>query len=193
VREGTASVSSDTAYRSDPRLIQACLAGDEAAWSELVEKYQRLVLSVARKCGLSDADADDVYQIVFTILYRRLEALTDQTRLSSWLITTTYRESWRFRKGSEIQPLIDEAIEDPGIPPEDLVAQAERERLVREAMIRLDRRCRDLLTALFLSAGAPSYDEIAKEFGMPIGSIGPTRARCFKKLEAILVELGIDR
>ena len=186
-------MSSDAAYRSDPRLIQACLAGDEAAWSELVEKYQRLVLSVARKCGLSDTDADDVFQIVFTILYRRLEALTDQTRLSSWLITTTYRESWRFRKGGEAQTLPDEAVEDTGTPPEDLVAQAEREGLVREAMTQIDERCRELLIALFLSAGTPSYDEIATRFGMPIGSIGPTRARCFKKLEAILVALGIDR
>ena len=119
-------MSSDAAYRSDPRLIQACLAGDEVAWSELVEKYERLVLSVARKCGLSDTDADDVFQIVFTILYRRLEARTDQTRLSSWLITTTYRESWRFRKGGETQTLPDEAVEDTGTPPEDLVAQAEK-------------------------------------------------------------------
>jgi RNA polymerase sigma factor (sigma-70 family) len=190
---GTARVSSDTAYQSDPKLVQACLAGDEAAWAKLVEKYQRLVLSVARKCGLSDADADDVFQTVFTILYRRLEGLTDQTRLSAWLITTTYRESWRFRKGGEGQTLLDETVEDSGTPPEELVAQTERERLVREAMARLDDRCRDLLTALFLSAEAPSYDQIATRFGMPIGSIGPTRARCFKKLESILIGLGIDR
>jgi RNA polymerase sigma factor (sigma-70 family) len=186
-------VASDSGYHSDPKLIQACLAGDEAAWSELVEKYQRLVLSVARKCGLSDADADDVFQIVFTILFRRLVGLTDQTRLSSWLITTTYRESWRFRAGGDAQTTLDHTVEDAGTPPEELVAQVERERLVREAMTRLDARCRDLLTALFLSADTPSYDQVATRFGLPIGSIGPTRARCFKKLEAILIELGIDR
>jgi RNA polymerase sigma factor (sigma-70 family) len=150
-----------------------------------------LVLSVARRCGLSDADADDVFQIVFTTLFRRLEGLRDQTRLSSWLITTTYREAWRLGKTAQRDAPLSEAIVDVGTPPVDLVAQTEREQAVREAMTRLDDRCRDLLTALFLSADQPAYDEIARRVGMPVGSIGPTRARCFKKLEAILERLGV--
>lgn len=183
--------SADDANQSDPGLVRACLEGDEAAWAELVERYQRLVLSVARRCGLADADADDVFQIVFTTLFRRLEGLRDQTRLSSWLITTTYREAWRLGKSAQRHAPLSEAIVDVGTPPLDLVAQTEREQTVREAMTRLDDRCRDLLTVLFLSAEQPAYDEIARRFGMPVGSIGPTRARCFKKLEAILQEFGV--
>ena len=184
--------SQDATYQSDPGLVQACLDGDDAAWSTLVEKYQRLVLSVAHKCGLADADADDVFQIVFTTLFRRLDGLRDQTRLSSWLITTTYREAWRFGKSAQRHTALDEAIVDVGTPPGDLVAQAEREQLVRDAMVLLDDRCRALLTALFLTDDAPSYDQIAGRFGMPVGSIGPTRARCFKKMDAVLREMGID-
>jgi RNA polymerase sigma factor (sigma-70 family) len=181
------------AYYSDPGLVQACLDGDETAWAELVERYQRLVLSVARRCGLSDDDADDVFQIVFATLFRRLEGLRDQTRLSSWLITTTYREAWRLGRNTERHAPLSEAIVDVGTPPFELVAQAEREQLVREAIGRLDARCRNLLTALFLSGDQPAYDEVARRFGMPVGSIGPTRVRCFKKLAAILDELGVRR
>jgi hypothetical protein len=59
-------------------------------------------------------------------------------------------------------------------------------------MRRLDERCRTLLTALFLDPATPGYESIAARLGMPIGSIGPTRARCFRKLDAILRELGFD-
>jgi len=191
----SATASEDAIHQSDPVLIQACLDGDEAAWSELVDRYQRLVLSVTRRCGLPDTDADDVFQIVFTTLFRRLEGLRDQTRLSSWLITTTYRETWRLRRNARQLAALAEAtaVVDLGTPPADLVAQAEREQLVRDAMARLDDRCRELLTALFLGEESGSYQEVARRIGIPIGSIGPTRARCFKKLEAILNELGLER
>ncbi len=182
-------------HRADPALIQACLDGDETGWETLVDRYGRLVFSVARRSGLGDADADDVFQVVFTTLFRRLEALRDQTRLSSWLITTAYRESWRMARSQAAFDELDEAaahVVDPGAPPLELVAQVEQDQLVREALGRLDDRCRDLLTALFLDADEPSYQAIADQLGMPIGSIGPTRARGFKKVEAILADLGVD-
>jgi hypothetical protein len=53
-------------------------------------------------------------------------------------------------------------------------------------------RCQELLSTLFLEPGEPSYEAIAERLDMTLGSIGPTRARCFKKLEKILVELGLD-
>ena len=45
---------------------------------------------------------------------------------------------------------------------------------------------------LFLEQGAPDYETIAEQLDMKVGSIGPTRARCFRKLEAILLEMGIE-
>jgi len=45
----------------------------------------------------------------------------------------------------------------------------------------LDERCRRLLRVL-CAHNAPGYAHIATELGMPIGSIGPTRARCLDKL-----------
>jgi RNA polymerase sigma factor (sigma-70 family) len=182
--------------RADAALVQACLEGDECAWETMVERYGRLVYSVARRCGLAAADADDVFQIVFTTLFRRLNGLRDQTRLSSWLITTTQRESWRVARADRAARSAEDpddiaAILDPGPSPAALVIQAEREQLVRDGLARLDDRCRALLTTLFLEAEAPSYEAIGRRLGMPIGSIGPTRARCFKKLEAILIGLGL--
>ena len=181
------------AESGDAALVRACLDGDEDAWAELVDRYGRLVYSIPRRVGLSAADADDVFQNVFTALYRRLAGLRDQTRLSSWLITITYRECWRIGRLARPTVEIDDAIVDTCAPPAEEVARWQREQQVREALGRIDGRCRALLTALFLDPAAPSYETIGARLNMPVGSIGPTRARCFKKLEAVLREMGVDR
>ncbi|MGH2533071.1 MAG: RNA polymerase sigma factor [Thermomicrobiales bacterium] len=181
-----------TAKVEDTELVEACIAGDQDAWAELVEKYARLVYSVARRCGLSEADADDVLQVVFTTLFRRLHGLRDQTRLSSWLITTTYREAWRVGKASARNVDLATTIVDDQDPPVELVARGERDQLVRDAMTDLDERCRDLLTALFLVDDGAAYVDVARRLGMATGSVGPTRARCFKKLETLLRTRGLE-
>ena len=181
-------------YRSDPALVQACVAGSQDAWEEIVERYGRLVYSIPRRYGLSPDDADDVFQNVFIVLCRRLSDLRDQTRLSSWLITTTHRECWRLGKLSAKQTGLaeDAPIVDVSAPPVDEVVRWEREQQVHEALRGLDERCRALLSALFLEPDTPSYEEIGRRFSLPVGSIGPTRARCFRKMEAALIDLGFD-
>lgn len=186
-------------HRSDPVLIEACLRGERAAWEALVGRYARLVWSVARKQGLSSGDADDVHQVVFATLIGHLAELRDRERLSSWLITTTSREAWRTRQrlrrrvevqtggAASIPPAADE--DDAAGPAAG--ADEEDRQLVREAMGHLNERCRDLLTALFAAGGEPRYPEIAERLGMPVGSIGPTRARCLAKLESLLRSLGL--
>lgn len=180
------------AYASDPGLVRACLDGDDGAWEELVDRYGRLVYAIPRRMGLSEADADDIFQNVFARLLRHLPKLRDQTRLSAWLITTTRRESWRLGKAARRHDDLDESFADDAAEPDEGLAQAEREEAVRQAMRRLDDRCRRLLTALFLDPAPAAYDAVAARLGMPLGSIGPTRARCFRKLEGYLRELGID-
>ena len=80
------------AQLNDAALVHACLAGDQRAWDELVERYGRLVYGIPRRMGFSAADADDVFQNVFAILLRYLSDLRDYTRLAAWLVTTTRRE-----------------------------------------------------------------------------------------------------
>lgn len=179
-------------YRSDPQLIEACLAGHQQAWNEVIDRYGRLVYSIPRRYGLSEADADDVSQSVFTILYRKLDSLQDKTRLSAWLITTTHRECWRIGKKGDNAATLNEQITSVGNPSDSQLETWEQQQLIREAMQRLGGSCRDLLTALFLDPSEPSYEQIAERLNIKVGSIGPTRARCFKKLERLLVEMGFE-
>ncbi len=183
-----------TAFRTDSALVEACLRGDRAAWDHLVERYSRLVWSIPRKYGLPASDAEDVHQTVFATLVHHLGELRDRERLSSWLITTATRECWRLRRSAQRRRVTqgDEALDaTPEVPlPETDLVDEERQ-LVREAMDRLNERCRDLLQLLFASPDEPHYPQVAQQLEMPIGSIGPTRARCLAKLEAILRSLGV--
>jgi RNA polymerase sigma factor (sigma-70 family) len=178
-------------FRADPALVRACLDGDEAAWKDLVERYGRLVYSIPRRYGLSAADADDVFQNVFTIVLRRLGELRNQTCLSAWLITITHREAQRFGRSTKPSSELDENLMDEKAPPLEEVQRFERAQIVRQALNRLAPRDRDLLTAL-MQDPPPSYVELATRFDLAVGSIGATRARCFKKLEAVLAEMGFD-
>jgi len=179
-------------YVKDSDLIQACLNGDESAWKELVERYARLVYSIPHRWGLSPTDADDVFQNVFTIVYRRLESLRDQRLLAAWLIRITRHECQRLRSRTPDNTELSESLPDSATLPEDEVEILERQHLVRMALKQLEPRCRELLMALFLESATPSYEELSKRLDIPVGSIGPTRARCFKKLEDKLVEIGFD-
>jgi RNA polymerase sigma factor (sigma-70 family) len=179
-------------HRSDPQLIHAACSGDQGAWDELVERYSRLIYSIPRRYGLSEADSDDVFQAVMATVFTKLETLRDQTRLSAWLITTTHRESWRVGKKSGKYAQLDAVMPDVGSPGEQDLERWEQQHMVREGLRRLGGRCEELLSALFLEPGEPSYEAIAQRMNMSLGSIGPTRARCFKKLEAILLTLGFE-
>lgn len=179
-------------FQSDAALVQACLDDDESAWQKLVDRYGPLVYSISRRLGLSEADADDVFQNVFLVVFQRLATLRNHTSLCAWLITITHRECLHsFRRQPDYAELAEEILDAAAQLPEAVVA-GERRALVREALGRLDARSRALLQALFFETDTPSYEEIARRLGVALGAIGPTRARSLKKLETILKSMGVD-
>lgn len=178
-------------YRSDPALVRGCLEGNESAWKELVDRYGRLVYSIPRRYGLSASDAEDVFQDVFVIVHRQLSSLRDHTRLSAWLITVTHHQTTRFVRRLPKQVSLEEGVDAVHEPALEEVQQWERRQVLEEAISQLDPPCRQILEACLKESG-PNYEELASRLGMALGSIGPTRARCFKKLESILIALGFE-
>lgn len=174
---------------NDAALVEACLRGQQSAWDEIVDRYGRLVYSIPRRYGFCEADADDVFQDVFAILFRKLDSVRQRDRLSAWLIRTTHRECYRVGKQSGRYAQLDQTIEDVGSPPHERTEAWERQQVVRQALRELGGPCEALLTALFLAGQRPNYRQIAEQLGIKVGSIGPTRSRCFEKLEKILGDL----
>ena len=186
----------EVAQREDRELIASCLAGDAAAWETLVARYQRLVYSIPMKARLSADDAADIFQSVWLKLYEKLASLRDHEKLSSWLITTTTREVWRVAARNRRDSAPASADDEQSNLLEQIAATApladaeremlEQQQLVREALESLPDRCRNLLTMLFYEKDELSYAEIARRMGMPVPSVGPTRARCLEKMRKLL-------
>lgn len=177
---------------ADCALIDEALRGSQRAWDRLVERYGRLVYSIPRRYRMSAADADDVFQAVFLSLYRNLGRLREGQRLSAWLITTAHRECWRVARRATASGELDPGHPADTEPTPEQILRWERQDLVRAALTRLGGPCGRLLEMLFIDPDRPSYQDIARALGMREGSIGPTRARCLSKLEAILRSMGLD-
>jgi RNA polymerase sigma factor (sigma-70 family) len=197
-RRAKAASLEDFAHQADREVVAACLDGDPAAWEALIGRYQRLIYSIPIKSGLNSDDAADIFQSVCLKLLQKLRSLRDHEKLSSWLITTTARESWRIstirrRSSSPDSRDVDDEGPDPmnEIPAIGPLADEERQALeqqqiVREGIDSLSERCRDLITMLFYKKDELSYTDIARQMKMPVSSIGPTRARCLEKLKKLL-------
>jgi RNA polymerase sigma factor (sigma-70 family) len=156
---------------------------DEAAWGRLVARYGGLVWAVARAHRLSDADAADVCQATWLRLVEHLDRVRDRGALGGWLATTARRECLRMlRAGGRVVPVADppDSIDDRAQVDARLLA-SERDERLWSAFGRLERRDRALLRMLAADP-RPSYEEIGCALGMPVGSIGPTRARALERL-----------
>lgn len=180
-------------YESDGELIRACRKGESWAWRAVLDRYERLVYSIPLNYGLSRDDASDIAQLTFTILLQSLDKLREDSRLGPWLATVARRHTWRqMERGRRESTLRKEDLSESATLPEegeeDFAARWETAEWLNQGLSLISEPCRRLLLALYFAPGESSYAEVAERLGMPIGSIGPTRARCLKNLKEVLLK-----
>jgi RNA polymerase sigma factor (sigma-70 family) len=175
---------------SDADLMKSASAGDQSAWDALVDRYKGRVWAVVRAHRLSTADGEDVFQVTFLRLVTHIETIRDPSRVGAWLATTARHECLRIlRRAGRSIPSDDDAVldaADPLLPAVDSkLITDERQGALWSAIGRLSAACQRLLRVL-MADPEPSYEEVSRALGMPIGSIGPTRGRCLKHLRSEL-------
>jgi RNA polymerase sigma factor (sigma-70 family) len=186
------SISTDVRYESSTTdLLIAARSGDRSAWAQIVNRYARLVRSIAAEFRLQESDAADVAQNTWLRLLAYGGTIRDPERLGSWLATTARREASALLRRSRPEVASESAGDgvvagDPS--PEDVVVAAETAAAVRRAAGELNDRQRLLVNALFYQPPT-SYDEVSRRTGVPVGSIGPTRIRTLKRLHRTLSEM----
>jgi RNA polymerase sigma factor (sigma-70 family) len=184
------------AERSAAPLVLAARDGSRDAWNELVDRFAPTVWAVARGHRLSAADAADVSQTTWMRLVENLGRIEQPERVGAWLATTARRESLRvLRLGGRQVPNGEDmdVVPDPRSfdSPEHNVAVNQRADVISQLVENLPLRPRLLLR--LLSADPPlSYKEISESLEMPIGSIGPTRARALEQLKRLALQSGLD-
>jgi RNA polymerase sigma factor (sigma-70 family) len=180
---------------SNTRLVKECLRGNEQAWNMLVDRYKNLIYSIPIRYGLPQQDAGDIFQAVCLDLFNELARLRDAEALQSWLMRVTTHKCYHWKRqlaannGELEASALDGLSGDFPIAP-DVIAELEREQLVRDSIEMLPARCRQMITLLFFEHPPQPYNEVAEKLGLARGSIGFIRGRCLKRLKRILQDKG---
>jgi RNA polymerase sigma factor (sigma-70 family) len=191
----TIKFSARSLEKSDAELIKACRRGDEAAWNELVDRYQRLIITIPRRAGLREEQAADILQEVFLTLFEKLDEIEQPGKIRSWIVTTAKFKTWGAVRGEKgfYSPESEEEMEAemaslPDASPlaDERLIELEQQHLIRTALKSLEERCQTILSMIYLRDAAATYAEVAREIGVGETSISPLRARCLKKLAKIL-------
>ncbi|HEY3381195.1 MAG TPA: sigma-70 family RNA polymerase sigma factor [Vicinamibacterales bacterium] len=174
---------------ADDALVRACLVGDERAWHALVDKYKRLIYSIALRYHATPDDAADIFQSVCLELYSELGRLRQAAALRGWLITVTMHAALRWRKQSVRREQVERSdvdvsmIGDPHVVTDDDRSALDRAQDLREAIASLPPRCQAMVHMLFFEDPPRPYAEVAASLGLATGSIGFIRGRCLDKLK----------
>lgn len=199
--EGEIEFSAKGLEKSDAALVEACRKGDQDAWNELVERYQRLIITIPRRAGLSEEQASDVFQEVFLTLFEKLDEIREPDKIRSWIVTTAKFKTWGivrgekgFKKGAR-GPETEEEMEqemaglaDSSPLADEMLIEVEQQHLIRTALKQLEERCRTILSMIYMQTEASSYAEVAAAIGVGETSISPMRSRCLQKLAKILAK-----
>src|SRR3954452_22781552 len=172
------------------RLVRAAAEGDHQAWDALVARYVALLWSIAFRHGLNESDAADVVQNTWLRLFEHIDDVREPARIGAWLATTAQRESLRIvAQRQRVVPSDEEATFDGA---DRLQAPLDEALLMREQAAEA-RAALDTLPPTLRSLGGVlpqdpplSYERIGADLGVPIGSIGPTRGRCGRRLRALV-------
>ena len=166
-------------------LLENAARGAEWAWRDLVARYSSLIRSVCRQYRIGDADAQDISGAVWLRLVKNLTHIREPEALPGWLRTTTRHECLRLlRQQNRLVPTDAATFAESADPaPDATLIGVERLVAARRACAGLPRRDRQLLALLFCDP-PKSYREISATLGIPIGSIGPSRARCLARVRS---------
>ena len=178
------SALAGAASLDDAALVARCAKRDADAWRELVERYSRYVYAICVQAfGLSQEDAEDVFQDVFARTYERLADIRDPRALRPWLGQLTRRacidrlRSQR-REGAGMDDVDDTAVDAAMARIEEAVA-------VRQALAELSDDCREILDRFFCRD--ESYRTIGDAVGIPSGTIASRISRCLTRLRQVYV------
>jgi RNA polymerase sigma factor (sigma-70 family) len=180
-------------------LVDAARAGCPGAWRAVVGRFDDGLHAIGRGYGLDAASVDDAVQQTWLAAVTHLAALRESAALSGWLRSILHRECLRaVNRANREVPVVEQHLGDPVSPahvalraaapqpPEDEAIRRDQLAALREAVRRrLSAREQQLMT-LLSDVEEHSYTDIARALDVPVGSIGPTRARCIAKLRPLL-------
>ena len=182
-------------------LVRRCLAGDAAAWEEIVRLHNRRIYNLCYRFTNSPDDAQDLTQDVFIRIYRTLNSYdVGKGAFTTWLTTLTRNllvDHFRRSKQDRITDSIDaslreeddslslsDRLEDPKPSPDDRLASKEAQKMVQLALARLSPELREAVILRDLQD--MDYKEIAQVLRVPEGTVKSRISRGRMELARLL-------
>jgi RNA polymerase sigma factor (sigma-70 family) len=183
----TATISDVPAGATDSvaDLLLGISRRNPAAWNEIIHRYGTLVSTTVRSFRLQDADTLDAIQMTWLRLAENAHRVRFPERLGGWLTITARRECLHIfrqaKRGSHPADITLETVSDPAAGPEQRAIDACTRQTLHKLINELPPRRRTLIHLLFTDHPC-SYDKAARIAGIPLGGVGPTRARTLRQL-----------
>jgi len=197
VKELVAPEKRNGKIRSDRELVEGCRRGREQDWNSLIDKYKNLIFSIPIRYGLSREEAADVFQSVCLDLINELPRIRDPQALPKWLMQVAAHKCfhWKRVQGRTVSRDDEEVtVPEESVPAdaEKLLHEVQQEQALREALLALPSRCRELIRMLFYEEPKRPYQEVAASLGLATGSIGLLRQKCLDRMKKRLDTLGFS-
>lgn len=192
----------EPARATDSDLVRETLAGSQASFQLLVERYQGRLFSLARHYVRGAVEVEDLVQEAFLKAFRRLESFDHRASFFTWLYriaVNTILDHQRRQGRSPVQ-----TVEDPELAasPGPVDGPAPDAGLEREEVARITREILDELPEIFRTVlvlrefEGLAYQEIADALGISIGTVESrlfrARARFKERLLARYPEYGSE-
>jgi RNA polymerase sigma-70 factor (ECF subfamily) len=166
-------------------MVKACLAGDAAAWEEIVRLYSRRIYNLCYRFTGSSDQAEDLTQEVFIKVYRSLSSYDlDRGAFPTWLTTLTRNLLVDYFRKSKLQRMSDsldavpdgeeglapaQQLADEGPAPDTQVLAQEKQRMVQQALQKLSPELREAVILRDLQD--MDYRDIAAVLKVPEGTV----------------------
>jgi RNA polymerase sigma-70 factor (ECF subfamily) len=191
---------------TESELIERCLRGDTAAWDELFaihyDPVARFVFQLSP--DFTREDAEEICQEVFLSVIKNLSGFQGGSRLQTWIFRVASNKARDVlekrnagKRGGGATPLSLQAEDpetgltlDPPAPlpgPDTLLAKAEQQQMLLDALGKMENECRELLELRYF-AGL-SYEELATELHLNSKTVSSRLSRCLDRLEAIATKI----
>src|SRR5271170_5268095 len=174
----------------DRQLLQQFSSGDEAAFTEIVDRHGGLVMGVCRRVLQHTQDAEDAFQATFMVLARKAGKIAWQESIANWLHGVACRIAFQVRRETTLVPKLEFGNEsaEPAVNGPD-PAWSELKPVLDEELGRLPARYRKPLVLCCLEG--KSRDEAAAQLGWSIGSLKGRLERGRELLRSRLARRGL--
>lgn len=179
--------------KADYGLVLRAIDGDQRAYAKLMDRYRNSIYHMMYKMVSNREDADDLTLEAFGKAFNKLASYTPRYAFSTWLFKIAINNCIDYIRKKRLHLLsIDDPIEPGGdhdyssnlkassLDPEEKFIRAQRVKLMRDILQKLNLKYRLMIELRFFEE--LSYDEIAKELDIPLGTV---KAQLFRAKEIL--------